>query len=94
MQTDRFIDKIIYKGDYFIVIKETYDNRKTPIYYVFDLNLICIAQIKWYSVWRKFCLYPENENTIWDKRCLVEIVKLLDDITEKYNKEKKEKQNG
>lgn len=91
MQLNSFIDKIVYKCDYFFVTQECLDNRKTPIYYVFDNNAVCIAQLKWYGAWRKFCLYPEGKDTIWDKKCLMKIIDLLDDITTKYKNSKKEK---
>lgn len=93
MENKSLVDSIVYKGEYFFVTRENYENRKTPIYFVFDSNAICIAQIKWYSAWRKFCLYPEGTGTIWDKKCLTKIVDVIDDITATYiaDKVKKEK---
>lgn len=88
MSEKSLMEKIVYRGDYFFVVRENYDNRKTPIYYVFDSNSVCIAQLKWYSAWRKFCLYPEGVGTIWDKKCLTQIIEVIDDITEAYNAEK------
>ena len=56
MENKSLVDSIVYKGEYFFVTRENYENRKTPIYFIFDNNAVCIAQIRWYSAWRKFCL--------------------------------------
>ena len=80
-------ENTIYKGEYFFITKINEANRKTPIYYIFEYNTNCIGEIKWYSPWRKFCFYPDK-NTIWDSKCLVQIVEQLDNINLKY-KEKR-----
>lgn len=88
MENKSLVDSIVYKGEYFFVTRENYENRKTPIYFIFDNNAVCIAQIRWYSAWRKFCLYPEGIGTIWDKKCLTEIIDVLDTISAAYTAEK------
>lgn len=93
MKPESFVDKVVYKCKYFFVVRENYENRKTPIYFVFDNNAVCIAQIKWYSAWRKFCLYPDGAGTIWDKKCLTEIVEVIDNITAAYRAETFMKRN-
>ena len=82
-------DKIVYNGEYFFVSKDEYEDRKTPIYRIWDRNAVCIALIKWYGPWRKFCFFPEGSGVVWDNKCLQEVIQLLD----MYNKEYKESGN-
>lgn len=35
-----------------------------------------IGKIKWYSAWRQYCFFPDN-NTIWNKECLGEINEVI-----------------
>lgn len=55
------------------------------IYYGYDNN--CLGQIRWFSSWRKFCFYP-NMDTIWDNKCLCEVVEFLDTINKDYKSKK------
>ena len=80
-------DKIVYNGEYFFVSKDVIPDRKTPIYYIWDRNAVCIATIKWYGPWRKFCLFSEGTGVVWDNKCLQEVITLLDE----YNREWKMK---
>lgn len=79
-------DKIVYNGEYFFVSKDIIPDRKTPIYRIWDRNAVCIATIKWYGAWRKFCLFTEGSGVVWDNKCLTEVITLLDT----YNKEYKD----
>lgn len=89
---------IIYKTDYFNIIELRIEKRKTPIYKIYDLNDIEIGEIKWYAPWRKFCFYPDN--SIWDTKCLEELLTALNIISLRWIVEKesikleKEKING
>ena len=80
-------ENTIYKGDYFFITKINEANRKTPIYYIFEYNANCIGEIKWYSPWRKFCFYPDKD-TVWDNKCLNEVLLKLIDINQKYKLKK------
>ena len=79
---------LIFMGDYFKLYEEYLDNRKTPIYHIESmLSKDEIGQIKWYGAWRKFCFYP-NGDTIWDNKCLEQIIAFLNQVnTKKKNKE-------
>lgn len=77
---------IVKQNEYFRIIKENLANRKTPIYHIETLNGIPLGEIKWYGAWRKFCFFPYEE-TVWDMKCLTDIIKFLD----KTNKEWREK---
>ena len=71
---------LVLDNDYIRIIKEDIINRKTPIYHIYSKHSeIKIAEIKWYGAWRKYCLFPSS-NTIWDKKCLNEIIKFLDNL--------------
>ena len=76
-------ENTVYSGEYFFITKIVEVKRKTPIYYVFEYNTNCIGEIKWYGPWRKFCFYPDKD-TIWDSKCLMQIVEQLDIINLKY----------
>lgn len=72
-----------YYGQYFFITKSNYEGRKTPIYYIFEFNTNCIGEIKWYAPWRKFCFYPDKD-TVWDSKCLLEVLQQLDKINDEY----------
>ena len=36
MENKSLVDSTVYKGEYFFVTRENYENRKTPIYFIFD----------------------------------------------------------
>ena len=68
---------------YFCIIKEEIEGRKTPIYHIINNKTADeIAVIKWYGAWRKYCLFP-NQETIWDNKCLVQIIDFLNKINKK-----------
>lgn len=81
---------VVYNGEYFYVRKKDISGKKTPVYEIYDRNSVCIAVIKWYGAWRKFCLFTEGTGVVWDNKCLIEVVQLLD----KYNIEWKYKSKG
>jgi hypothetical protein len=60
-----------------------YEGRKTKTFLVsstsFDRLNEDIAEIKWYSAWRSYCLFPFVQ-TIWDKNCLNEINDKIDEL--------------
>lgn len=81
-------ENTIYSGDYFFITKIVEIKRKTPIYYIFEYNTNCIGEIKWYGPWRKFCFYPETA-TVWDSKCLTEVLQQLDMINKDYIESRK-----
>lgn len=73
----------IYEGTFFIIKKETIEKRKTPIYHIFSWDGPELGVIKWYQSWRKYCFYP-NGDTIWDRSCIVSVIKFMDKLNEEH----------
>lgn len=89
MRDKSILDIMVYRGDYFYVLKEELPTRKTPKYYIFNNNGVDIlGEIKWFSSWRKFCFYP-SEATIWDSKCLNDVMTLLDDFNKNWKTKNK-----
>ena len=66
---------IVYQSEYIEIVSETIEKRKTPIYHIYSKHSNDeIGIIKWYGAWRKYCFFP-NEDTIWDKKCLEQMLK-------------------
>lgn len=84
-------DWIVASNNYFLIIKMCIDGRKTPMYHIWSkTSLSDIGIIKWYGAWRKFCFFP-IEDTIWDSKCLSNIIEFLDKINKDYREEMKRK---
>ena len=67
-------------NDYFSIIEERVNGRKTPIYHICSKRSKDeIGQIKWYGAWRKYCFFPNGE-TIWDNKCLEKIMDFLQEL--------------
>ena len=50
---------------------------KTSVYAVRNISSqLIIGWIKWYGAWRQYCFFPE-ENTIFSKGCLQEIIEFI-----------------
>lgn len=75
-------------GKYVRIYEEYKENRKTPIYYLYNQldERIELGEIKWNGKWRKYCFYPYDE-TLYDTQCLMDIALFMD----KLNKEKRNK---
>lgn len=73
----------VYENKYFFIYSINKKNRKTPIYWIFNNDNFNLGEIKWYASWRKFCFYPSND-TVWDNKCLQEVLKFLDNINENW----------
>lgn len=41
-----------------------------------------IGVIKWHGAWRKYCFFPHGD-TVWDSKCLNEILTFISDLMEK-----------
>lgn len=77
-------------NDYFSIIEERVNGRKTPIYHICSKRSKDeIGQIKWYGAWRKYCFFP-NADTIWDNKCLNNINSFLEEINVSKKKQKGE----
>lgn len=80
---------LVLSNEYFYIIKEVKDNRKTPILHICSkLSRNEIGIIKWYGAWRKFCFFP-HPDTIWDEKCLT----ALNNFLIQYNKDWRENKN-
>ena len=66
-------------GKYMTAFPEYVNGRKTPIYEITNQQneLIKLGYVKYNSRWRKYCFYP-NDETVFDDKCLIEMVKFLD----------------
>ena len=81
-----------YVGEFFVVIEEQEENKKTPNLIIIK-NKMKIGVIKWYTPWRKFCFFPEN-NTVWDSQCISQVLSLVDLCNDRWKNQKKEKNNS
>lgn len=71
---------IVFQSEYLEIQEEKLANRKTSIYHIWSIKEKCtLGEIKWYAPWRKYCFYPNND-TIWDSKCLSEIINFLNDL--------------
>lgn len=88
----------VYKTNYIIIYSRKIKGRKTLIYDIFSLKEkvpdvtsiftdVHLGQIKWYGAWRKYCFFP-NKETIWDNKCLEQIIDFLNTINKKKDGEK------
>lgn len=79
-QITKNLDSIVYLGNYFYITAEKLDEKKTITYYIVtkDSGQI-LAELKWYSPWRKHCFYPYDD-TVWDNKCLLEVMNYLNDV--------------
>jgi hypothetical protein len=70
-------------GEYMRAFIEHPENRKTPIYYLCNKTdeRISLGEIKWNGRWRKYCYYPV-EDTVFDAKCLQEIINFLEHLRE------------
>ena len=85
------INDIVYKCDYFEVFEERTlkpPKQKTSIYSIWNNNAIFLGYIKWFPSWRKYCFFPDKE-TVWDNKCLMNIVDCVADINKNYFAERK-----
>lgn len=66
-------------GKYMTAFPEYIKGRKTPIYEITNQKneLIKLGYVKYNSRWRKYCFYP-NDETVFDDKCLLEMIKFLD----------------
>lgn len=62
--------------------------KKTKTFYVLTKpDNVPLGLIQWYSPWRKYSFYPAT-GTIFERRCMLDIVQFMDDLmTEKKKKD-------
>ena len=75
--------ELIYQTQYFIVYETYYPKRKTPILNIVSKDGSELGEIKWFGRWRKFCYYPYS-NTVWDNKCLTNLVTFLNEYNSKW----------
>lgn len=81
-----------YETQYFTAERlDPIKNRKTPIFIIYSNTgeLIELGMIKWHGAWRKFCLFP-NSNTLWDNKCLEDVINLLNTLNTWWKTKDKE----
>ncbi len=68
-------------GKYIVAFDQTPDNRKTKIYELCNSQneRIHLGEIKYNPRWRKYCFYPLEE-TVFDSKCLLDIVNFIDKL--------------
>lgn len=81
------MNKVVYEGNYFIITEKKLEGRKTPILNIIGSYGDDLGEIKWYGAWRKFCFYP-NSNTIWDNKCLEELLNFITEYNSKWRSSK------
>ena len=83
-------NEIVFEGEFFFIVKTIKPvNRITNIYYVVSYSNkgTKLAEIRWYSKWREFALFPCT-NTTWSAGCLSEIETFLETIMVEYKIER------
>lgn len=66
-------------GKYMTAYPEYVSGRKTLIYEIVNQKneFIKLGYVKYNSRWRKYCFYP-NDETVFDDKCLLEMINFLD----------------
>jgi len=67
---------------------ETEKPRKTTVWKVVNKFGICLGRISWYSVWRLYCLFPDD-GIIFNTSCLENINDFINQLMDLRKKEKK-----
>lgn len=75
--------KTVYNKQYFDVTETIIKGQKTSIYNIINNKFEMIGKIKWQGSFRKYGFFPES-NTVWDNKCLEEVLDVLNDINKKY----------
>lgn len=91
MEENKPITITYYKlGKYMTAFEYQELNRKLPIYEIVNQQneLIHLGIVKYNSRWRKYCFYPEEE-TVFDDKCLTEMIKFLNYLDNKRKERKK-----
>lgn len=71
-------------GQYITAYDTTPEGKKTKVYYLCSEQneFIQLGVIKWYSAWRQYCFFPENER-VFNKTCLKDIMYFLEKLNRK-----------
>lgn len=65
----------------FLEFKEIKDTGKTKVYQITSKDYHALGSISWYAPWRRYTFFPK-ENTLWDNKCLNEVVSFIDKLME------------
>ncbi len=57
---------------------------KTQVWRIFSIKGIPLGFIKWFSRWRCYAFFPENE-TIFNSECLKDIKEFIDNLIKEHN---------
>lgn len=72
--------KLNYK---YIEMEEVEKKSKTSVYAIFSKsNREAIGTIKWYGPWRQYCFFPLDDETVWNRTCLNDIVDFINQLME------------
>lgn len=58
---------------------------KTSLWYVQDRDQVVLGEIRWYTPWRRYALYPET-GTVWEQNCLQTCANFCEVQTDKHRK--------
>ena len=74
-------DIIIAEYKYLVIIERSpVPNRKTSRFNVRRRDNECLlGEIKWYSSWRQYCLFPVDD-TVWSVGCLTDIQNFIEGL--------------
>lgn len=74
-------------GKYITAFDQTPDNRKTKVYELCNSQneRDYLGEIKYNTKWRKYCFYP-IDYTVFDSKCLMDIVKFINTLNEERTK--------
>lgn len=75
--------KTVYKTQYFNIIETIVKGQKTKFYDIINNKFERIGSIKWQGSFRKYAFFPAAD-TVWDNKCLEEVLDVLNDINKKY----------
>lgn len=70
----------------FLDFAEVHDTGKTKVFNILSKSGDVLGKISWFSNWRKYTFWPEQQ-TIFDSKCLIEIVSFINDLMEERKNE-------
>lgn len=67
---------------------------RTRLWWAWGKGDLALGCVKWYSPWRRYCFYPEN-NLLFDASCLWDIADFISSkTTEEQELQKKRREAG
>lgn len=62
------------------VRNHTKETGSTQVWDILNTDQIMIGRIGWYSQWRRYVFGPMGQNVMFDKDCLLDIIKAIDKL--------------